>query len=130
VVQPFDKVYAPSIRDSVPVIYSLGNFFSNQRNRYTDGGIIFEVNLEKSSRASRRGGAGYRTEITRYGYMPFWVYRFSKSGGNVFRLLPECKKYPAACKEYKISAEDKAAMRLFFEDTEKLLKNLPIISPY
>jgi Putative enzyme of poly-gamma-glutamate biosynthesis (capsule formation) len=130
VVQPFDKVYVPSTRDSVPVMYSLGNFFSNQRNRYTDGGIIFEANLQKSSRAGRRGGVNYKTDIVSYGYMPFWVYRYSKNGGNVFRLLPECKKYHAACKEYKINPTDKAAMELFFEDTKKLLHNLPIINPY
>jgi poly-gamma-glutamate synthesis protein (capsule biosynthesis protein) len=130
VVQPFDKVYASGARDSVPVIYSLGNFFSNQRNRYTDGGIIFEVLLQKSNKASKRGGASYKTEIVNYGYMPFWVYRFNKSDGNVFRLLPDCKKYPFICDEYKINAGDKAAMELFFEDTRKLLKNLPIIKPY
>jgi len=130
VVQPFDKIYSSSISDSVPVMYSLGNFFSNQRNRYTDGGIIFEATLQKSSIAGRRGGTGYRTEIINYGYMPFWVYRFNKKDGNVFRLLPECKKYPEACKEYKINAADKAAMELFFEDTRKLLPNLPIVNPY
>jgi len=130
VVQPFDKIYSSSISDSIPVMYSLGNFFSNQRNRYTDGGIIFEATLKKSSIAGRRGGTSYRTEITNYGYMPFWVYRFSKKDGNVFRLLPECKKYPAVCKEYKMKADDKAAMELFFEDTRKLLKNLPVVQPF
>jgi poly-gamma-glutamate synthesis protein (capsule biosynthesis protein) len=129
VVQPFDKIFVP-YNDSVPVIYSLGNFFSNQRNRYTDGGIIFEVNLQKNSKVGRRGGVSYTTEIASHGYMPFWVYRFTKNGGNVFRILPECKKYPAACQEYKINAADKAAMELFFEDTRKLLKNLPIVNPY
>jgi poly-gamma-glutamate synthesis protein (capsule biosynthesis protein) len=130
VVQPFDKIYAPGARDSVPVIYSLGNFFSNQRNRYTDGGVIFEALLQKNNKAGKRGGVSYKAEIVNYGYMPFWVYRFNKSGGNIFRLLPECKKYPSACKEYKINAGDKAAMELFFEDTRKLLKNLPVITPY
>jgi len=130
VVQPFDKIYALGARDSVPVIYSLGNFFSNQRNRYTDGGIVFEVLLQKNSRMGRRGGIIYRTEIVNYGYMPFWVYRVNKSDGNIFRLLPECKKYPAVCKEYKINAEDKTAMELFFEDTRKTLQNLPIVNPY
>jgi len=130
VVQPFGKVYASSARDSVPVMYSLGNFFSNQRNRYTDGGIIFEVVLQKSSKPGRRGGTSYVTEIKSCGYVPFWVYRFNKKEGNVFRLLPECKKYPAACEEYKINAADKAAMELFFEDTKNLLNNLPIVNLY
>jgi len=133
VVQPFDKIYVPNARDSVPVIYSLGNFVSNQRNRYTDGGIIFEATLQKGLRSGRRGGAGagYKTDVVSYGYMPFWVYKYTRNNNiNVFRLLPECKVYPAVCKEYKINAADKAAMELYFEDTKKLLHNLPIISPY
>jgi len=130
VVQPFDKVYAPNAHDSVPVIYSLGNFVSNQRNRYTDGGIVFEVTLQKNSRMGRRGGVTYKTDIVSYGYMPFWVYKYSKNNDNVFRLLPECKTYPDVCKEYKINPTDKAAMELFFDDTKKLLHNLPIIKPY
>jgi len=129
VVQPFDKVYAPNARDSVPVIYSLGNFFSNQRKRYTDGGIVFEVNLRKSGGAGKKGGVG-KTEIVSCGYMPFWVYRYNQGEGSIYRLLPECKTYPAACEEYKINAADKAAMELYFEDTKKLLQNLPVISPY
>jgi poly-gamma-glutamate synthesis protein (capsule biosynthesis protein) len=118
VVQPFDKVFVPN-NDSVPVIYSLGNFFSNQRDRYTNGGIAFEVNLRKN----------IKTEIIDYGYMPFWVYRFSRNSANVFRLLPECKKNANPCKEYKMNNEDKAAMELFFADTRKKLNNVRVISP-
>jgi poly-gamma-glutamate synthesis protein (capsule biosynthesis protein) len=58
--------------------------------------------------------------------MPFWVYRYAKNGTNIFRLLPECKKNASICKEYKMKAEDKAAMELFFEDTKKTLRNLPV----
>jgi poly-gamma-glutamate synthesis protein (capsule biosynthesis protein) len=116
VVQPFDKIFVPGSRDSVPVIYSLGNFFSNQRDRYTNGGIVFEVTLQKNG----------KTKAIDYGYMPFWVYRFNKNGGNIFRLLPECKKNAMPCKEYKMKPEDRKAMELFFQDTQKTLKNLPI----
>ncbi|MCL2100124.1 MAG: CapA family protein [Fibromonadales bacterium] len=116
VVQPFDKIFVPGSRDSVPVIYSLGNFFSNQRDRYRDGGIIFDVTLQKSD--------GGKPQITDYGYMPFWVYRFTKGGGYTFRLLPECKKTAVPCKQYKMKKEDRAAMELFFEDTRKILENL------
>jgi poly-gamma-glutamate synthesis protein (capsule biosynthesis protein) len=121
VVQPFDKIFVQG-RDSVPVIYSLGNFFSNQRDRYTNGGIAFEVSLQKNT----QNKVGGKTKITDYGYMPFWVYRFGKNGSNLFRLLPKCKKNEAPCKEYKMSAADRTAMELFFEDTEKTLKNLPM----
>jgi len=119
VIQQFDKIYSPTSLDSVPVIYSLGNFFSNQRDRYKDGGIIFEVVLEKSDK---------KTNIISQGYLPFWVYRLGKSSNHKFRLLPECKKNEPPCKEYKMSKEDRTAMELFFQDTKKTLKNLQIIS--
>ena len=119
VVQPFGKIYVPGYKDSVPVIYSLGNFISNQRDRGTDGGIVFDVTLLKNSS---------RTKIIDYGYMPFWVHRFSKSNGYAFRMLPECKKKEAPCKEYNMKPAEVEAMELFFEDTRKILRNLPIKS--
>ncbi|MDR3001576.1 MAG: CapA family protein [Fibromonadaceae bacterium] len=121
VVQPFSKIFVPD-RDSVPVIYSLGNFFSNQRPRYRDGGIIFDVTLQKNAANDNK------TTVSDYGYMPFWVYRFTRKGGYTFRLLPECKRTEAPCKGYKMSKEDRAAMELFFKDTRGILKNLPKIS--
>ena len=119
VIQPFGKIFVPDSRDSVPVIYSLGNFSSNQRKRYTDGGIVFEVSLQKDA-------SNGKTKIIDYGYMPFWVYRFTKSGGYIYRLLPECKKNKPPCKEYKMKPEDRTAMEVFFEDTRKTLGNLPV----
>ncbi|GHV15105.1 capsular polysaccharide biosynthesis protein [Fibrobacterales bacterium] len=117
VVQPFDKIALPNSNDSVPVIYSVGNFFSNQRDRYTNGGIIFDITVKKS--LNDKYGKATVAEI---GYLPFWVYRFTKNG-NVFRLLPQNNT------EYKMSSEDKSVMNLFFEDTQKTLKNLPIKQP-
>lgn len=118
VVQPFEKIYIPGIRDSVPVIYSLGNFFSNQRERYTNGGIIFELTLKK-------------TKIADYNYLPFFVYRFENknkdsSGKYTFRLLPDCRQYPKICKEYKINSDYKKEMERFFDDTKKTMGKVPI----
>lgn len=122
VVQPFNKIPVPG-KDSVPVIYSLGNFISNQRDRYTNGGIIFEVSLQKSVFGGKIGGS--KTKIVDYGYVPFWVYRLGKAGSHLFRLLPECKKNVYPCKEYRMKTEDREAMELFFQDTRKTLKSLP-----
>jgi poly-gamma-glutamate synthesis protein (capsule biosynthesis protein) len=120
VVQPFSKISVPG-RDSVPVIYSLGNFFSNQRKRHTSGGVIFEAILEKTED---------KTSVVSQSYLPFWVYSFKgKNGRTAFRLLPECETAPG-CQNYNMSNEHKAAMDLFFEDTRKILENLPKISSF
>jgi poly-gamma-glutamate synthesis protein (capsule biosynthesis protein) len=117
VVQPFDKINLPGARDSVPVIFSLGNFISNQRDRYRNGGIIFDVTLRKSK-------AG-ELKITDYAYVPFWVYRYNLGAGSVFRMLPDCKKDEEPCSAYNMSTEDRTAMEQFFEDTRKILTTLP-----
>jgi hypothetical protein len=47
VIQPFDYITRDYDNVKVPVIYSVGNFVSNQRNRYRNGGIIFELYISK-----------------------------------------------------------------------------------
>lgn len=81
VVQPV-KLYYPDRSDSSVnniIVYSLGNFVSNQRARYKDGGIMFEVLLRKT------GGV---TCVADYNYTPVWVYREDKSEKSVFYVLP------------------------------------------
>ncbi len=49
------------------VLYSLGNFVSNQRDKYTDGGILFSFNIKKN-RYSKT------ISITDPSFLPTWVY--------------------------------------------------------
>lgn len=70
VVQPlrFEKVAMPDGNaKEVMVVYSLGNFISNQRQPNTDGGILFQVDLLKN-----KGSAQVR--LGRYGMIPVWRY--------------------------------------------------------
>ena len=106
VVQPFAKIPVNE-GDTAFVAYSLGNFISNQRDRYRDGGITLELTLTKTDGA---------VTVQSTGYEPFWVYRYLESGVSVFRLIrinhylehPEC--YPA------ISEKDRKLMMQFRED--------------
>jgi len=106
VVQPFAKI-AVNAGDSVPVIYSLGNFISNQRDRYRDGGITLELTLTKTDSA---------VTIQSIGYEPFWVYRYRENKVSVFRLirinhyLEHPESYPA------ISEKDRKLMMQFYHD--------------
>ena len=107
VVQPFAKIPACD-GDSVPVAYSLGNFISNQRDRYRDGGITFELTLTKTDSI---------VTLHSMGYEPFWVYRYPENKVSVFRLvrindyLKYPERYPA------ISEKDQKLMMQFYEDT-------------
>jgi hypothetical protein len=81
VIQPVKRYY-PDGSDSSTynlIVYSLGNFVSNQRARYKDGGIMFEMSLRKT---------GDQTIVTDYNYMPAWVYREDKDEKSRFYILP------------------------------------------
>jgi poly-gamma-glutamate synthesis protein (capsule biosynthesis protein) len=113
VVQPINKI-AVDEADSVLVAWSLGNFVSNQRWRYSDGGIIFEVNLTKTNSA---------VELQSYRYEPFWVHRYSDQNVQVYRLIlindyiSDSERYP------DLTAEDKRKLLQFNTDTKALIGN-------
>lgn len=63
------------------IIYSLGNFVSNQDWQYSDSGVIIELDIIKD----------YDQDIIyldNFGYTPTWVYKFSKGSGYDYRILP------------------------------------------
>ncbi|RYD81364.1 MAG: CapA family protein [Sphingobacteriales bacterium] len=49
------------------VVYSLGNFISNQRDRFRDGGMMFEFTVRKNIFSKA-------IEIQNAGFYPSWVY--------------------------------------------------------
>jgi poly-gamma-glutamate synthesis protein (capsule biosynthesis protein) len=116
VVQPFTKISVCG-GDSVPIIYSLGNFISNQRDRYRDGGITLEVTLTKTDSILTLHSVDYE---------PFWVYRYLENKVSVFRLirindyLQHPERYPT------ISDQDRKLMIQFYDDTKEIvrMKNL------
>jgi poly-gamma-glutamate capsule biosynthesis protein CapA/YwtB (metallophosphatase superfamily) len=71
VIQPAVwETYTPK-NDSVSrkglVVYSLGNFISNQRDRYRDGGMLFEFTIRKNKFSKK-------IDIQNAGFYPTWVY--------------------------------------------------------
>ena len=68
------------------IIYSLGNFISNQRretinNKYTEDGIMVTVEIEKNF-------AKNETIIKNITYTPTWVYKQSKDGVAKYEIIP------------------------------------------
>ncbi len=114
VVQPINKYY-PNTRDSTDfnvVVYSLGNFISNQRDRYRDGGIIYEMLLEKTD----------KVRITEQSYLPVWVYKArQKDGSRLFILVPENLDTEVIDK-LRMPLEDQQSMEVFYKDTHLHLK--------
>lgn len=75
VIQP-----AEFINDSF-VIYSLGNFISNQRDRYRDSGVILTLEITKDP-------ADNKVSIERVSYIPTWVHKFRRDNRWDYRILP------------------------------------------
>ncbi|MEZ4967913.1 MAG: CapA family protein [Saprospiraceae bacterium] len=85
VVQPvrMESVDMPdgSVREAL-VVYSLGNFISNQQKPNTDGGIMYQVDLLK-----HRGSP--KVYLGRQGMIPVWRYVHKPAGGkSVFYAIP------------------------------------------
>jgi len=66
------------------VIYSLGNFISNQRNettRYTDSGVILNLEVIKNLDSGE-------ISVGHISYVPTWVDRYTSGGKFRYRILP------------------------------------------
>lgn len=112
VVQPVEYVQTDTGYQHL-VVYSLGNFVSNQRDRYRDGGIIFGLDLEKTD----------RTRISGFDYLPVWVHKPKQGGKPVFRLIPA--NMPAELIEgMGFTETDSASFSQFYEDTREHLGNV------
>ena len=101
------------------VVYSLGNFISNQRDRYRDGGIIFGLELEKTD----------RTRISGFDYLPVWVRKPLDGGKHVFRLIP-ASLAGEELDEMGFSDTELSSLQQFYQDTRDHLSNVPENSFY
>jgi hypothetical protein len=117
VVQPV-RLYYPDNSDSSVfniVVYSLGNFVSNQREQYKDGGIIFELELIKT---------GMGTRVLNYSYLPSWVYREDKKDKSSFYIIP-AGLYAENESFFNFSDYDRYKITRFYNDTKGLLYDIP-----
>jgi hypothetical protein len=98
------------------VAYSLGNFVSGQRKRYTDGGSMAYLELEKitfkpDSAVTRIDSAGYYLQ---------WVYRTADAHKDYY-ILPAPKVENDSVSFIK-DAVSKAAFKTFVDDSRSLFR--------
>jgi poly-gamma-glutamate capsule biosynthesis protein CapA/YwtB (metallophosphatase superfamily) len=96
------------------VAYSLGNFVSGQRKRYTDGGAMINVELEKIYFAPDSS----TTRIDTANYILQWVYR-TEAGKNYY-MLP-VQKFENDTTNFITEQESRDALKVFIEDSRNLL---------
>lgn len=114
VVQPI-KLYPGADSTIVqPVVYSQGNFVSNQRARYKDGGILVELRLARTASG---------TMLEDFSYMPTWVYRKDMPGRSTFYILP-VSFYENNGSLLDLNDASRAKIAQFANDTREHLKNV------
>ncbi len=110
VIQQMEYQPASDTSSEQIVVYSLGNFVSNQRTRPRDGGAMFELTLTKDNNG---------TQITDHGYYLTWVHKPIIDGERRFEIVPcsmyEAMNYPS------MSHHSITQMDIFTRGSRKLL---------
>jgi poly-gamma-glutamate synthesis protein (capsule biosynthesis protein) len=127
VIQPVD--YFKTINGNIDtgfVAYSLGNFISNQRWRYTDAGVILSMNITKNVLKDS-------VSLSKVKLIPTWVHKGDTEKGKGYKILPVSISSEHYLMNY-LTEDDKHKMRQAFSDTDSILskkyKNIPIVSSY
>ena len=93
------------------VVYSLGNFFSNQQDEDCNGGLMVELELIKRQS---------ETEVYSCAYMPVFVHRATVDGRRQYHIIPssDALSYPDT---YSISGNELTRLKRFDQTTRALL---------
>lgn len=95
-----------------PLIYSLGNFVSNQRRRKTDGGALVRIDFERIDG---------KVEVVQAGFYLTWVYTPMENGRRRYYILP-CSEFENK-PDFFGSYADYDAMMRFINDSRRLLNS-------
>jgi len=97
------------------VAFSLGNFISNQRWRYSDGGAVLNFSVTKDPVSGT-------IKLDEVRYLPIWVFKGVTNWGLEYLILPsdiaENNSYPSYFTE-----EDKELMLQCYNDTRALIES-------
>ncbi|HNS30194.1 MAG TPA: CapA family protein [Tenuifilaceae bacterium] len=108
VLQRMEASFDTDTTEGRVAVFSLGNFVSNQRNRYRDGGVVVLLNIEKENQVTRIADAGY---------ILVWVHTPLEGGKQRFRVIPV-----AQYEQYEgyFADDDKGLFEEFANDSREL----------
>ena len=114
VVQPINyfKTNGGSL-DTGFVAYSLGNFISNQRWRYSDAGVILNISISKDLKRD----SVYLSDVS---YIPTWVFKGNTESGNEYLILPSTLSFYDSSYSF-LTKDDNKMMQQAFEDTKYII---------
>ncbi len=117
VVQPYDIVEIPAAESPLGkdrkgvVIYSLGNFISNQTGNWKDVGLIFSVHIRKTERPDG-------TSLTVWDGIalhPTWVHIERKNNKRHYSILPLRLDWTGQDQEPALTPEERKNMKSMLE---------------
>lgn len=136
VIQPFEYYESPdSTLANKLIVYSLGNFVSNQRDRYKDGGAMVGFTLLKTWK---------RKTVIDPEYHLTWVYNPIEKGKRQYYILPVNMPFsdstilssksnellsPVDRDLLKMSDDDVLKMTTFINDSRTHLNSKPVAVP-
>lgn len=82
VLQRMEASFDTDSTEGRVAVYSLGNYVSNQRPRYRNGGVVAAVQIEKENGATR---------ISNAGHVLVWVQTPTIGGKRRYKVLPVAK---------------------------------------
>jgi len=114
VIQPFDHFKTNNSRlDTGFIAYSMGNFISNQRWRYSDAGVILNIEISKN----QTNDSVYISDVS---YIPTWVFKGTTERGKEYIILPSLINEEDSSCNY-LSVSDKNLMQESFDDTKEII---------
>ena len=112
VLQQMEWTPADSSRNDRIVVWSLGNYVSNQRTIRRDGGAMVRIELQKTDSL---------TSVSRAGYYLTWVHTPAEDGEKRFYVLP-CSVFENK-PEHFTRPSDYQKMKLFIRNSRSLLNS-------
>ncbi len=115
VLEPIEFFKTKNARlDTGFVIYSMGNFISNQRWRYSDGGAVLTFSLTRNiSRDS--------TYLSSVEYLPIWVFKGNTVRGKEYIIIPSEAAFYDSLYTF-LTPGDKRLAAQSFHDTNEILR--------
>nr|WP_255724631.1 CapA family protein [Shimazuella soli] len=105
------------------VVYSMGNFISNQSNSYTDEGVIVYLDIMKDAKTGK-------IKLTNASFLPTLVNKYKKGGKTEYMVVPlptktagNLKAYPGLTKKKWEKSWNDVKSKITKKD------NFPILAP-
>ena len=113
VVEPVETIKSTDGKNETLVIYSLGNYISNQRREYismyTEDGLMVDINIEKQG--------NNEAKVKKVTCIPTWVNKYESGGKSVYEIIPVADNILE-----KTTYIDQSYLKQSYKNTSELIK--------